>query len=129
MKTLLIPITAIALAVAGSTVYFRSATAPARALLSQRTGEMEWLKRESVFEELHELDRPFRDRALRDFMSADIPATLTVLSCLCDLRRTGRAPTLMSATRFMHFWNPRIFVQMDKAIEWFLLGVTHLPPM
>lgn len=69
----------------------------------------------SVFEDLHQLDGPFCTRALSDFTQEDIPFTLAALFCLCDLRRTGRAPTLMSATRFLHYWNPRIFVQMDKA--------------
>ena len=73
------------------------------------------LEADGVFEDLHQLDIPFRGRTLSDFAAGDIAPTLATLFCLCDLRRTGRAPTLMSATRFLHYWNPRMFVQMDKA--------------
>lgn len=46
MKGLLIVAIAVAVSVAGSVTYFRTATAPTSAMLDQPAGELEWLRRE-----------------------------------------------------------------------------------
>ena len=46
MKGLLILAIAVVVSIGGSIVYFRTATAPTSAMLSQPAGELEWLRRE-----------------------------------------------------------------------------------
>lgn len=94
MKTPLLSLAAVVLAVAGSALYFRAATAPTRAMLSQPAGEMEWLKREyhltdAQFARIQQLHREYAPNC--DRMCEKIAKANGRLDQLIEINRTFTA--------------------------------------
>lgn len=81
------------------------------------------LESDKFFDQLAQFDSHFGNKRLHELVEEDIPKMLALLFCLSDLGRTGKAPSITSVSRFLHFWNPRVFVKMDRTAlqDWALM--------
>lgn len=70
-----------------------------------------------VYGVLSQLDDRFRTLSLSQLSYADVPALWSLLSQAGAIKRDKyKRPSLMAVSKFMHFWNPRLFVIVDDEV-------------
>jgi hypothetical protein len=70
----------------------------------------------SIWRWLTDLETPLRTRRLSDLCAADAPALDEIVKRVGDLKRNDDGPSLVAATKFLHAWNPRLFVMVDAYV-------------
>jgi len=69
-----------------------------------------------------------RNMALTALDSARVERLRPVVNGLAGLKRTGSGPSLVAMSKFLHFWNPSLFVIVDSIIRQCLERL-HLVPV
>jgi hypothetical protein len=82
-------------------------------------------KPEAVWAILSSLDPTVRALRLRDLDAAGLPGLRRLWSVLekgAQIKKNQDGPSVMAATKFLHFWNPSLFVIVDRGemAEWVL---------
>jgi hypothetical protein len=76
---------------------------------------------ERIRQILNALPLALRNRRLTDF-AKPTPAILEecwdALTRASDIKRNVDGPSLVAITKFLHFWNPRLFVIADREVVW-----------
>jgi len=78
----------------------------------------------TVFERLTGLDPRLQKQRLSALAPADWPMVWDALCRLKDVKQTKKGePRVMAVSKFLHFWNPRLFVICDQEeVEGFVFG-------
>ena len=71
-----------------------------------------------TFDHLCELGDLCRCMTLRDVTDTDMPRCWQVLQSLADIKPLKYGPSVVAISKFLHFWNPRLFVIVDDAVVW-----------
>lgn len=85
-------------------------------LVFRRAGGDPWTSSQ-VFQALGSLDQRFRSIRLATLSDADIGGCWTILDAVKGIKPT-KAPSVVAISKFLHFWNPRLFVIVDDAVMW-----------
>lgn len=64
------------------------------------------------------LDQRFRVVRLTDFQAADLRGCWTILKAMEVIKTNTSSPSVVAISKFLHFWNPRLFVIVDRAVMW-----------
>ncbi len=64
------------------------------------------------------LNARFANRKLSSLNREDALPLWSVLKIMADIKRLNDGPSVMVTSKFLHFWNPRLFVIVDKAMMW-----------
>ena len=76
-----------------------------------------------VFEKLACLDPGLRERRLSELDTNDWPRVCEAIWLLREVKDNATGPSVMAISKFLHFWNPRLFVICDQAeVEQFVFG-------
>jgi hypothetical protein len=71
-----------------------------------------------TFDHLAGLGQRWRRSALRDMTDADVPGCWRILKSMTGLKPLTYGPSVVAISKFLHFWNPRLFVIVDDAVVW-----------
>lgn len=71
-----------------------------------------------VFGILTTCDNHFRMRGLSSTRRDDVPGLWKVIMTACRIKRNKSGPSIVAASKFLHFWNPRLFVIVDSGMMW-----------
>ena len=83
-----------------------------------RVEAVEW-----VFEKLNSCDMGLRQCRLSGLDGHDWPKVWSAIKCLRGVKPNMTGPSLMAISKFLHFWNPRVFVICDQQeVEQFVFG-------
>lgn len=82
----------------------------------RRAGGSPWSPGEA-FDRLSSLDGSLRTRRLTELEDRDLQACWATLQSVSTIKPT-RAPSVVAISKFLHFWNPRLFVIVDDAVMW-----------
>ncbi|MGB2753533.1 MAG: hypothetical protein WBD75_00830 [Phycisphaerae bacterium] len=77
-------------------------------------------------------DQDMRGKRLSELGPEEWPSVWKVMLRLKDVKQIKRGPSLMAISKFLHFWNPRLFIIFDReAVEQGVFGrklfLNHLP--
>lgn len=73
---------------------------------------------EQTFTTLRSCSPEMRSRRLADLRTSDIPTLWHVLQAMRDVKQTSHGPSTVAVSKFLHFWNPRLFVIVDDGMIW-----------
>ena len=76
---------------------------------------------EKVREILDAIPTDLRQRCLRDFAEPTLGLLdefWNALTTAGEIKRNIDGPSLVAVTKFLHFWNPRLFVIADREVVW-----------
>ena len=76
-----------------------------------------WTPREA-FDRLHALPWEWRTRRLSRLTDDDLPACWNIIDSVKDIKPMRNAPSVVAVSKFLHFWNPQLFVIVDDAVVW-----------
>jgi hypothetical protein len=76
-----------------------------------------WSARKT-FDHLTGLDEQWRRLALRDMTDEMVPGCWRILQSMTRLKPLKYGPSVVAISKFLHFWNPRLFVIVDDAVVW-----------
>ncbi len=76
-----------------------------------------WSARQ-VYDHLIKLDKEFRRKRLSRLTVADAEPLMRLLGSMSGIKRTKDGASVMALSKFLHFWNPRLFVIVDRAYIW-----------
>lgn len=77
----------------------------------------------AVFAWLNSLDRNLGQRRLSELGSNDWRIVWDAICRMRNVKPNKTGPSLMAISKFLHFWNPRLFVICDQEeVEGFVLG-------
>jgi hypothetical protein len=62
--------------------------------------------------------RRYRLRDLAKPTALMLSSVWAALTGAAAIKRNAEGPSLVAATKFLHFWNPRLFVIADRALVW-----------
>lgn len=71
-----------------------------------------------VFNLLDKLNARFLTMKLSGLKESDMESLWEVLAKACEIKRNTYCPSMMAVSKFLHFWNPRLFVIVDRARMW-----------
>jgi len=78
---------------------------------------------EWVYGRLNGLDRGLRQRRLSQLNGEDWPKVWRAIEVLQDVKANKGGPSVMAISKFLHFWNPRLFIICDQQeVEQFVFG-------
>jgi len=72
---------------------------------------------DETLDRIRGLDRRFGALRLSAFSDEDLDGCWRVINAMSGIKRT-KAPSVVAISKFLHFWNPRLFVIVDDAIMW-----------
>ena len=81
-------------------------------------GSRDYWTSEQAFTALNACCPELRNRRLAALTPADIPRLWEVLQSVRDVKRTGNGSSTVAVSKFLHFWNPRLFVIVDDGVIW-----------
>lgn len=64
------------------------------------------------------LDPAWRGRRLATLGPADAPGVLGVLAAMAGIKQVKAGTSVVAVSKFLHFWNPGLFVIVDDAMMW-----------
>lgn len=73
---------------------------------------------DEAFRQLAGLPRRLKKRRLSDLQVSEWPLVCECLHRMCGIKVNKDGPSLVAVSKFLHFWNPRIFVIVDRAVMW-----------
>lgn len=73
---------------------------------------------EEARERLLGLDPEVGNRQLSTLFADDAGALWDFLCNVKDIKTTKTGPSVMAMSKFLHFWNPRLFVIVDDTVMW-----------
>ena len=82
------------------------------------------LSPETILDRYRNLSLELRTKRLSSLTPADWPLVWDALRQLKDIKQTKKGePRVMAVSKFLHFWNPRLFVICDQQeVEGFVFG-------
>lgn len=63
-------------------------------------------------------DERWRRLGLRELIDEDISGCWRILQSMTGLKPLTYGPSAVAISKFLHFWNPRLFVIVDDAVVW-----------
>lgn len=66
---------------------------------------------------ISDLDSRYRSLRLSDLRDADLEGCWRIIAAMMPIKET-KAPSVVAISKFLHFWNPRLFVIVDDAVMW-----------
>jgi len=69
---------------------------------------------DKVFGYLTALDQELKTKRLRTLNKSEAARLPDALVTLSRIKQTKRGPSLMAISKFLHFWNPKMFVIVDR---------------
>jgi len=57
-----------------------------------------------------------RQLRLSELSKAHLPQVIQVLTEVSKVKQNKSGPSVVAVTKFLHFWNPRLFVIVDSSI-------------
>jgi hypothetical protein len=57
-------------------------------------------------------------RRLAELSPSDVPRLWDMLQSVRNLKQTGNGPSTVAVSKFLHFWNPRLFIIVDDGVIW-----------
>jgi hypothetical protein len=82
-----------------------------------RGGESNW-GRKKIFEKLRLLNPSFFTFRLRELTAGHIQTLWKLLGEVEGLKTNSDGPSIVAMSKFLHFWNPRLFVIVDQGVIW-----------
>lgn len=73
---------------------------------------------QQVFDALHGCDPAFRQKRLSSVSEDDTIALWRLLQAVQGLKKNKSGPSVVAISKFLHFWNPRLFVIVDSGVMW-----------
>lgn len=71
-----------------------------------------------TFGELRKLDEQSRGLSLRALTIADLGTCRSIIDCMSGIKPLKAGPSIVAISKFLHFWNPRLFIIVDDAVMW-----------
>ncbi len=81
-------------------------------------GSREYWTAQKIFDTLMACCPELQNRRLVDLTPSDIPRLWEVLQSVQDVKQTRNGPSTVAVSKFLHFWNPRLFVIVDDGVIW-----------
>ncbi|MCC6909441.1 MAG: hypothetical protein IT430_15985 [Phycisphaerales bacterium] len=75
-----------------------------------------WTARQT-FDHLESQNQQIRKLTLQDLNDDHLNSVWSVIQSMSGIKPT-QSPTVVAVSKFLHFWNPRLFVIVDDAIMW-----------
>jgi hypothetical protein len=82
-----------------------------------RGGRSPWSTKK-LFERLTACDRRFSTVRLSELEEKDLDGLWALLQAMKDVKVTAEGPSVVAVSKFLHFWNPRLFVIVDYGVVW-----------
>jgi hypothetical protein len=82
----------------------------------RRSGGRPWGPVE-VLGRFAQLDQRYRALRLTDLVDGDLDGCWRAIEAMSGIKPT-KAPSVVAISKFLHFWNPRLFVIVDDAVMW-----------
>ena len=73
---------------------------------------------QKTWDHLRGLGDQARRLTLRDMNDAELPGCWRILQSLSGLKPLKYGPSVVAISKFLHFWNPHLFVIVDDAVMW-----------
>ena len=73
---------------------------------------------DAVCSALAKVPNQFRHMRLSSVSEEDTPSLLTVVTAVGALKKLKSGPSIMVASKLLHFLNPRLFVIVDRGMMW-----------
>jgi hypothetical protein len=71
-----------------------------------------------AFGQMKRLDQVYRGKRLSQCGPGDIPALWQVVLAMSPIKPMKSGPSVVAISKFLHFWNPRLFVIVDYEMVW-----------
>jgi len=71
-----------------------------------------------TFGELRKLDEQSRRQSLRALTIDDLSTCRSVIDWMSGIKPLKAGPSIVAISKFLHFWNPRLFIIVDDAVMW-----------
>jgi len=68
--------------------------------------------------ELRDLPQYLNDTLLSQFRREDAAECWEVLQRISQIKQNRDGPSVVAISKFLHFWNPRLFVIVDRGVMW-----------
>ncbi len=81
-------------------------------------GKKERPSSRELLDKLTALDSRFANRRLSSLHREDAVPLWTLIKRLAGIKPLNAGPSVMAISKFLHFWNPRLFVIVDMAMMW-----------
>ena len=81
-------------------------------------GGVESWPENKLFDALGACDKSLCSRKLSSISDEDVPAIWALLQSIKDLKVNKHRPSVVAVSKFLHFWNPRLFVIVDDQVIW-----------
>ncbi|MBX3364002.1 MAG: hypothetical protein KF866_04485 [Phycisphaeraceae bacterium] len=72
---------------------------------------------DQTYEHLAGLDQRYRSLTLSQMSDADLDGCWQIIKSMSGIKPT-KSPSVVAISKFLHFWNPRLFVIVDDAVMW-----------
>ena len=82
-----------------------------------RGSDSHWSDRQT-FDVLAAFDSRLARSRLSCIDKHDLPAIWGIINSVQDIKVNKTGPSVVAASKFLHFWNPRLFVIVDDGIVW-----------
>lgn len=71
-----------------------------------------------AFDRLRSLPSEWRDRRLSQFTDDSLAGCWNIIESIKEIKPMRHAPSVVAVSKFLHFWNPQLFVIVDDAFVW-----------
>ncbi|MCH8151412.1 MAG: hypothetical protein IH830_03450 [Planctomycetes bacterium] len=71
-----------------------------------------------IFDHLRSQNERLRNLRLSEMNDDDLADCWQIIESISDIKPMKYAPSVVAISKFLHFWNPRLFVIVDHAIIW-----------
>jgi len=73
---------------------------------------------EEAYRRLRELDQTWRRTSLSELDEANIEGCWQIVKAVENIKQNKYGPSVVAISKFLHFWNPGLFVIVDDAVVW-----------
>ncbi len=84
---------------------------------AMRRAQEKWDVHEA-FERFMQLDAKYSSKRLTDLKADDVKPLWNLLRSVEGLKSNKYGSSVVAISKFLHFWNPRLFVIVDDAVIW-----------
>ena len=81
-------------------------------------GSVSFWTPQQLFDALAECDPSLQRKKLSSLSETDAPTVWSVLDRIKSLKVNKWGASVVAMSKFLHFWNPRLFVIVDDAVIW-----------
>lgn len=81
-------------------------------------GSRDYWTAEQTFAAINACCPKLRNRRLADLTPSDLSGLWEVLESVREVKQTGNGSSTIAVSKFLHFWNPRLFVIVDDGVIW-----------